>query len=165
MQTNAGYVVRRAVASDADAIAALSLVAQEVHREAAPDRVKPGDIAALAALFAEELAAPDSVILLAETGEQVVGYVYAKVTAQSETAFSYAHTTLHVHQLAVSPSHRRGGAATGLMRGIEDEASVRRINEATLVYWNFNSAAANLFQSLGYSQQSHRMRKTLQGGS
>ncbi len=148
-------------AGDAEAIAALSLVAQELHRQAAPKRFKPGDIAALAALFADELAAADTVILLAEAGEQVVGYVYAKVSAQAETALTYAHTAFHVHQLAVSPPHRRSGAATGLMRAIEGEAKARKVNEVTLVHWDFNHAAANLFQSLGYAAQSHRMHKPL----
>lgn len=162
VQTKDACVVRAAVEGDAEAVAALSLVAQEFHREAAPDRFKAPDEAAVVAMFAEEIASPDVVILLAEAGAEPVGYVLAKVNRQPESALTYAHTSLHVHQLAVSPTHRRGGVATALMRAVEVEAEERQVDDITLVHWDFNRPAANLFRSLGYESQSHRMRKRLQ---
>src|SRR4051794_4211739 len=161
VQADGAYVIRTAVEGDADAVATLSLIAQEFHRQAAPDRFKTADKAALVAAFAEDIGSSDVVILLAETSGEAAGYVFAKVNAQPETALTYAHNALHVHQLAVSPAHRRGGVARALMRAVEAEAVARRIEEITLVHWDFNRSAANLFESLGYAGQSHRMHKRL----
>jgi len=45
------------------------------------------------------------------------------------------------------------------MRAVEAVARTRKVDEVTLVHWDFNHSAANLFQSLGYLGQGHRMRK------
>ena len=162
MEPGSGYNIRAAPVGDVETVAALSRIAQELHREAAPERFKAWDMAAFAAFFADELTSADTVILLAEEeGGEPVGYLYARESAQPETAFAHEHTTVHIHQLAVSPSHRRGGVATGLMRTIENEARARNADDVTLVHWDFNSAAAHFFHSRGYTPQSHRLRKML----
>ena len=65
---------------------------------------------------------------------------------------------LHVNTLAVSPSERRRGVATALMRAVLDDARAAGAARATLEVRASNEAALGLYTALGFRIQGTRPR-------
>jgi ribosomal-protein-alanine N-acetyltransferase len=63
---------------------------------------------------------------------------------------------LHINTLAVSPSHRRQGLATALLRSVLAEAAREGARRATLEVRESNTAALHLYARLGFSVSGRR---------
>jgi ribosomal-protein-alanine N-acetyltransferase len=63
---------------------------------------------------------------------------------------------LHINTLAVSPAHRRQGAATFLMRAVMVEAARDGAHRATLEVRESNTAALQLYARLGFTVSARR---------
>ena len=68
----------------------------------------------------------------------------------------------HIFLLYVSPEHRRKGIGTALMQYVENWAKQRGDNQIALQVFQTNTPALNLYNQLGYQNQSIWMIKPLQ---
>uniref|UniRef100_A0A0E0CGP5 N-acetyltransferase domain-containing protein n=1 Tax=Oryza meridionalis TaxID=40149 RepID=A0A0E0CGP5_9ORYZ len=135
--------------------------------------------------FARVRHAPDHVILVAECGDEVVGVIKACVrmvtrgSSSSSSSSSLRKTKMKTNKfvkaacllgLRVSPSHRRLGIATELVRRAEEWCAARGATYATMATTASNAASLALFQGrfkyapfrkprfLGHPVHRHRAR-------
>jgi ribosomal protein S18 acetylase RimI-like enzyme len=67
----------------------------------------------------------------------------------------------HVETLVVRQAHRRRGVAEQLMRHVSSWAREQRAVELVLTVWSGNEAAEAFYASLGYTELSRVLHKTL----
>jgi ribosomal protein S18 acetylase RimI-like enzyme len=157
-------VVRAASGADFDTLITLNQVVQSLHAALYPSDFKPVvDPAAVRALFATHIDAPESGIGIAEIDRAPVGYVFFEVQARPETGFSPARPRMYVHHLSVAAEARRQGVATALMEYIEQRADSDGINEIVLDVWAANLDAQHFFCSQGFVAFNVVLRKKLAG--
>jgi ribosomal protein S18 acetylase RimI-like enzyme len=144
--------VRAATETDLEALVDLNAIVQRVHAEFYPDDFKHiADPLAVAAFFKKTLAAPLSAIAIAEANDVAVGYVWLEIQARPETPFTKSLNRVYVHHIAVSPAARRQGAATALMRYVEEQAASNGFIEIALDTWAANRDALDFFASQGFT--------------
>ena len=139
------YDIRRAAHQDADAVLALA-------RDFATSFVV--DPTAFGASFSILLADSRACLLVAEQGEQVVGYLLG-----FEHATFYANGPVAwVEEITVSTHHRQRGVGRLLMQGFEGWAAARGARLVALA----TRRAAPFYQALGYAESASYFRKLLE---
>jgi|WetSurMetagenome_2_1015567.scaffolds.fasta_scaffold00072_50 [ribosomal protein S18]-alanine N-acetyltransferase len=94
-----------------------------------------------AAAFSSELSGENAINLVAVDGDGApCGYLFAVLAADE----------LEVHTIAVHPAHRRKGAARLLLAAAAEEARRRGAESIHLEVRSKNTAAFNLYTSLGF---------------
>lgn len=154
--------VRRAGASDAAALGRLFAEVHNLHSEAEPAVFKRIDEAMAEEHLRKTLASESSVLFVAESGAEVVGYVVVDLVSLDETPFRWASRRVHVRQLGVTESARGHGAGRALMAAVDEHAQHQAgVDVATLEHWAFNESAARFFTKRGYEALSVQRRKSL----
>jgi ribosomal protein S18 acetylase RimI-like enzyme len=140
-------------ATDADRPALCQLAVELVRQHVGYDPARyqpPADVAAAyAELLAHHLGRPESVVLVADAGGRVVGYVFGAVEAPSLVAL--AGRAGWVHDLYVAPTARGRGAGGRLLDAAV--AALHRIGCPGGVLLGVaaqNVAAAALFRGRGF---------------
>ena len=119
-------IVRKAVAADIPAVAAL-------ERSEFPDGADEGMLARL-------LDAEGGVILAAEEGEGLLGYVWARFVLDEGD----------IGNVAVAPGFRRRGAGAALLKALLEEAERRQAAVVQLEVRESNLAARRLYEKNGF---------------
>lgn len=88
-------------------------------------------------------AAEDALLLVAVANGQVVGQARAFVHRQPDSA-----DQLYIDNLGVTPSHRRQGIATRLMRALAGEGAKRGCEDVWLATERGNAEARSFYRSL-----------------
>jgi ribosomal-protein-alanine N-acetyltransferase len=103
----------------------------------ATDRISPRN-------FRRMLARGNCAILVAERRGAVAGY--------GLVLFRRGASRARLYRLAVDPARRRAGVARDLLRAIESLVAARGLTALTLEAGVTNSAAARLYEEMGYRQ-------------
>lgn len=119
-------IVRKAVAADIPAVAAL-------ERSEFPDGADEGMLARL-------LDAEGGVILAAEEGGGLLGYVWARFVLDEGD----------IGNIAVAPGFRRRGAGAALLKALLEEAERRQAAVVQLEMRESNLAARRLYEKNGF---------------
>ena len=119
-------IVRKAVAADIPAVAAL-------ERSEFPDGADEGMLARL-------LDAEGGVILAAEEGGGLLGYVWARFVLDEGD----------IGNIAVAPGFRRRGAGAALLKALLEEAARRQAAVVQLEVRESNLAARRLYEKNGF---------------
>ena len=119
-------IVRKAVAADIPAVAAL-------ERSEFPDGADEGMLARL-------LDAEGGVILAAEEGGGLLGYVWARFVLDEGD----------IGNIAVAPGFRRRGAGAALLEALLEEAARRQAAVVQLEVRESNLAARRLYEKNGF---------------
>lgn len=119
-------IVRKAVAADIPAVAAL-------ERSEFPDGADEGMLARL-------LDAEGGVILAAEEGGGLLGYVWARFVLDEGD----------IGNIAVAPGFRRRGAGAALLKALLEEAERRQAAVVQLEVRESNLAARRLYEKNGF---------------
>jgi ribosomal protein S18 acetylase RimI-like enzyme len=110
--------------------------------------------AARSALYAELLAKPDTVLLLADADGEVVGYGLAHVMPAGDTWVADTWQTGdrigEIESLAVLPSHRGRGIGTQLLAALERELQAAGVRDLIIGVLPGNEAAIRLYQRHGF---------------
>ncbi len=96
------------------------------------------------AQFSYYLDNPKSIVLVAEHGGHVAGYVLGIVTERGERNGAY------IHSIAVEKVSRRVGLGETLLEGLLDEAARRSCAFASLEVALENEVPARLFEKFGF---------------
>jgi ribosomal protein S18 acetylase RimI-like enzyme len=106
------------------------------------------------ALYAELLAKPDTILLLATDGDAVIGYGLAHVLAATDTWIADTWRTGgrigEIESLAVLPSYRGQGIGTRLLEALESELASIGIRDLILGVLAGNDDAIRLYRRRGY---------------
>jgi GNAT superfamily N-acetyltransferase len=150
--------IRPATENDAAAISALCEDVQRLHAEALPTRFKPASPETFPPERVRELMnTPDHIFFVAEHGDVVIGHIHAEHQSVPETPFRYAAEIIYVHQIGVSPLHRRSGAGRQLLEAVTNWAREQNIATVTLHTWAFNSNAIAFFEHQNFVCIDQRM--------
>lgn len=147
----ANIVIRRATPADVEAVGRLGALLLRVHYDF--DRLRfmrPGESAAegYAWFLGTQLDEPDSLVLVADRAQEVIGYLYAGIEPRNwkelreEAGF--------IHDVLVTDEHRGAGVAEALMR--EAFAWMRERGVPRVLLWTAasNARARRLFERLGF---------------
>lgn len=85
---------------------------------------------------------PESVVLAARRGEQVVGFAI----------MGFGDEAAHLNLLAVEPSCRRGGLGSRMVRWLEASAQVAGTFDISLEVRAGNAGARSFYRRLGYRE-------------
>jgi ribosomal protein S18 acetylase RimI-like enzyme len=157
------FVVRRAARADLPALGRLGAHLMHVHYAFDARRfLAPGGhpAAGYARFLGGEIDAPSSLVLVADRGGRVAGYVYAGIEPLSwkelrdEAGF--------IHDIVVDEEARRSGVATALLEAAA--AWVRERGVRTLMLWTAapNAGAQQLFERLGFRRTMIEMTRDLE---
>ena len=127
-------IVRKAVAADIPAVAAL-------ERSEFPDGADEGMLARL-------LDAEGGVILAAEEGGGLLGYVWARFVLDEGD----------IGNIAVAPGFRRRGAGAALLKALLEEAERRQAAVMQLEVRESNLAARRLYEKNGFETVGKRKK-------
>jgi ribosomal protein S18 acetylase RimI-like enzyme len=152
------FAIARGSAADLDALEPLWVAVHHRHAESMPE-LRPyvtddETWAARRALYAELLAKPDTVLLLAHTGSALVGYGLAHVMAAPDTWLADTWVTGarvgEIESLSVLPDLRGAGIGTALLDGLERALADDGVTDLVLGVLPGNDAARRLYERRGY---------------
>jgi ribosomal protein S18 acetylase RimI-like enzyme len=154
--------IRLATAADLPALGRLGALLMRAHYEFDPQRfMDPGTDPAegYAWFLGKQLKNDDSVIFVADDGEQVVGYVYAALEPISWKELRDACG--FIHDILVEESNRRAGTATSLMEAAIQWLRERGAPRVILGTADKNEPAQRLFTKLGFRRTMVEMTREL----
>ncbi|MEA2291049.1 MAG: hypothetical protein QOF17_69 [Solirubrobacteraceae bacterium] len=151
--------IERGGPQDLEALEPLWVAVHHHHAESMPELAPYVDDEATwtarRALYAELLAKPDTILLLARAGGgELVGYGLAHVMAPEDTWVADTWVTGRrvgeIESLAVVPAHRGGGLGTRLLERLETELAQDGVSDLVLGVLPGNAAAIRLYERRGY---------------
>ncbi len=157
-------VVRGAEPRDFDAVTELFELGDALHREGAPWMFrKPDTVARSRDEFDRLLRGPDSTLLVAATGDTVVGVATVLMRAAPDVPIFIPQRWGVLDNLVVAAAHRRQGLGTALVRAAEVWAAERGATFVDLNVYAFNDGARALYERLVYTAASTKLRKPMSG--
>lgn len=154
----ATWQVRVGGADDLDALAPLWIAVHHRHIESMPElapyvsdeetwRERRG-------LYAELLAKPDTLLLLASVGDELIGYGLAHVMPLAETwipdTWRTGELIGEIESLSVAPAYRGSGLGSQLLDRLEAHLRERGATDLVLGALPGNSDAIRLYERRGY---------------
>jgi ribosomal protein S18 acetylase RimI-like enzyme len=156
------FLIRQAVIADLPALGRLGALLLRTHYDFDPQRfIAPGDHAeeGYAWFLGTQLRRTDVMILVAERGGEVLGYVYAGIEPHSwkelrdEAGF--------IHDIVVDERGRRTGIASALVERAIEWLRERGMPRVVLGTADRNDAAQRLFTALGFRRTMIEMTREL----
>jgi ribosomal protein S18 acetylase RimI-like enzyme len=153
-----GDLIRRGGPDDLPRLEPLWVSVHHRHAESMPELAPYVDDATTwavrSALYAELLAKPDTVLLLASAGEELVGYGLAHVMRAEEGWAADTWVTGprigEIESLAVLPEHRGRGLGSELLDGLERALRDHGVTDLVLGVLPGNTGALRLYERRGY---------------
>jgi ribosomal protein S18 acetylase RimI-like enzyme len=156
--------IRLATPNDAETIAALSAIVQQVHVDALPHLFKPPSPETFSASLVRQLLAdPDTSIFLGYVNETPAGYLYAQILRREETALRSAWDHLYIHHIAVHQAYQRHGVGQALIQAVLRFATDHGLATIALDVWSFNTTARAFFAAQGFTVYREHMWLQLSG--
>lgn len=154
--------VREATREDFDALNEILAEGDAYHREALPHIFRAADGPARPDEFLTlALADEDEVILVAESGGQVVGLAHVSVRESPDIPIFVPRRYAHVSTVVVREEVRRMGVGRALMERVHRWALGKGLTEIELGVWEFNQAARAFYEQLGYVTTRRTMTRRL----
>ncbi|GGP25900.1 GNAT family N-acetyltransferase [Silvimonas amylolytica] len=156
-------VIRPATLEDLPAICRLSDEINHEHHAGAPDVFVPGQSGdpATQTWWRNTMDAADSIVLVAQSGEDVCGFISAKVTEPPVPPFIRARREARIGTIVVASSHRRCGMGEQLLRAARHWAKEQGAVTLYLQVFSFNESAIRFYEKHGLSVQSVFMNTPL----
>jgi ribosomal protein S18 acetylase RimI-like enzyme len=159
---SATLVIRPAARKDLPTIGRLGAHLMRLHHGFDPQRFmaprgNPED--GYAWFLGTQLDKDDMAVIVAELGDEVLGYVFIGIEPQSWKELR--DEAGYVHDLVVDERGRRQGIGTALMAAALDWMRARRLPRVVLWTAQPNGAAQHLFDRLGFRKTMIEMTKEL----
>jgi ribosomal protein S18 acetylase RimI-like enzyme len=117
-----------------------------VHVQGRPDIfVSNHDLQA----FAQNSAAKNCILLLAEQAGEVVGYAMLQFVSRPANPYMNARKFVHVEEFCVDENHQRMGIGQRLMAGLKKLAREKGCPRIELDVWSFNERAKQFYEAAG----------------
>ena len=156
--------IRDAVSADIPRVGELHLAVVAAMADIAPpwysagisEPPEPGEVHAE---LAEALASPECCLAVADSGQDLAGYVLCALEENGDDLLAAPFVT--IVYLGVDEAWRGRGIARALVRYAEDWARRQKAGAVDLLVWEGNTAARKLYEELGYGVLELRMAKRL----
>jgi diamine N-acetyltransferase len=154
--------VRKATANDYNSLCELFNEIDDLHRGNLPHIFQKPNGAAREKDYYLGLIADESVALLvAETGENLVGFVHAIVRDTPALPVFVPRRYAIVEGIGVKTGFQNHGIGRILMDKMQEWAIARGATSIELNVYEFNETAISVYERLGYQTLSRKMSKTL----
>jgi diamine N-acetyltransferase len=157
---NRSLTVRPAVVAEYERLSMLWKDVEYLHHRAFPHIFREPDDASRSAVESL-IVGPDSTILIAETNNEIAGFVTLQVHQVQQTPRMRKRRFVMIENMAVDPLLRRHGIGRALLRAAEDWAAQRGIAVLQLFVWEFNDAAMRFYESKGFVTELRGMARRL----
>ena len=150
--------IREATENDADGLSRLLVEVNDLHAEALPHvyrRVEAGG--RTADLLRDQIADEGNRLFVAECAGQLVGYILLRLHQAPSLPILVPRRSLAIDTVVVTRAFRRRGIGEALVRRAHEWAADQGIDQAELVVAEFNAAAIELYEKLGYATLWRRM--------
>jgi ribosomal protein S18 acetylase RimI-like enzyme len=154
--------VRQATEGDYEGMSAVFAEVDALHAAALPDLYRPVvGPARPREFFAEYLARDDAALFVAEQDGTIAGVVEVEVREAPDTPLHVPRRYGEVSTVVVRGVLRGRGIGRALMEAAERWARERGLDSLQLTVYEFNQAARDLYERLGYTTLRRTMRKRL----
>jgi GNAT superfamily N-acetyltransferase len=161
-------VIRTATPEDAERLARLNAIVQDLHVAHRPDQFKTVSADELAAWFRTLLGNPRVHMWIAEEDGVPIGFVSAGFHDRPATPFTPPRRWCEMDQIAVDPEWRGKGIGQALMRTLVEKAQTEGVRHIETASWSFNEDAHQVFERFGFRPKLLRFELILgdeRGGS
>lgn len=162
MSDAASFAIRPATENDAAALGRLGALLLRAHQAFDAQRfMAPGrnPEVGYGSFLVSQLSDEDVLVLVAEQGGVVIGYVYAGLEPRSWKELRDACG--FIHDVAVAESGRRAGVATALVEAAAEWLRARGAPRVVLWSAERNEGAQRLFDRLGFRRTMVEMTREL----
>jgi GNAT superfamily N-acetyltransferase len=149
--------IRRAVIEDLPAVIAMLREVDDLHREALPWLFRRVDHAALGGFLEDYITKQDRTMLLATSPEGPLGVLYIFIRQPARAPIVQPAVVAEIDALVVSPSARRQGVGSRLVRAALQWGADRGATRTELNVYEFNEAARAFWASVGFETLSRRL--------
>lgn len=161
---NPSLNIRSAVVAEYERLSVLWKGVEYLHHQAFPHIFRePDEVWPIRAAVESLIVGPDSTILIAETNNEIAGFVTLQVHQVKQTSRMRERRFVIIENMSVDPLLRRRGIGRALLRAAEDWAAQRGIADLQLFVWEFNDAAMRFYESEGFVTQLRGMGRRLRG--
>ena len=154
-------IIGSAKKEQAEQIARLLGYICDYHADGRPDIFIKGGSKYDAESVARLIDDPDVTVLTAAEGDNVLGYLIAKVTFTGTDPHIKRMKTFYVDDLCVSPEHARTGVGTALFDEARRRAKELGCERIDLNVWAFNEDAIRFYEKMGLSVYRMHMEELL----
>jgi ribosomal protein S18 acetylase RimI-like enzyme len=156
--------IRSGAPGDVESIAALHIQARASLHSIAPAGfgtalAEPPALTEVAGEFSEALGDEDAVLLVAEVGGTLAGFLLGAIERHGDDLVEAPFLT--VQYLAVKESQRGKRVGAALLVELEKVAREKRIATVDLLVWERNDAAVALYERAGYVTLERRLVKRI----
>lgn len=156
------FTTRPANESEAELVAKLNSVVQQLHHEQRPDWFKPPDPSAVLPIVRGWLSTEAAAVFVAQDAAgELVGYAVGVRHERPDNALVYGADIVELDQVVVVESARRAGVGRSLCAAVLDWADSLGVDRVELSTWSFNDSAASVFDGLGFTPTVRRMSRSL----
>ena len=154
--------IRRATAGDYNSMCELFDEIDTLHRDNLPQLFQKPDGAPREQAYYAGLLEEESVILLvAEAGGDLVGFVHAIVKESPDFPVFVPRRYVLVDGIVIRSEFQNHGIGKILMAEVQEWAIARGATSLELNVYEFNETAISFYETLGYQTLSRKMRKEL----
>ena len=155
--------IRPATPADQDALGRYGAELMRQHHDSDPERFITVEHpeGGYGRFLVSQIANPEAVVLVADEGGTVVGYVFADIEGTSW--MDLRGPCGQIHDIYVDASERRHGAGRALMRAAIDWIRSRGMRQIVLFSKTKNASAQRLFESIGFRDTMVEMTMDLEG--
>ena len=150
--------VRVATIDDFYGISEVFEEADLLHSQALPEIFRATEAPARSkAYISERIAGENSVFLLAESGNRIIGVLHITIMETPEWPILVPRRYGIIHDLVVRRDYQRLGVGRLLMEKAHGWAMEKDVTQVELTVWEFNEGAIAFYEELGYSTAGRRM--------
>jgi GNAT superfamily N-acetyltransferase len=155
------FTVRVADSNDAQEVAELNGVVQQLHHDERPDWFKPPSSESVLPIVDEWLSSSSTALFVAcDSDGTMIGYSVGFQRERADSALLFAARVVELDQVVVVPSARERGVGRALATAVINWAQANSIDRVELSTWAFNDTALRLFASLGFTPTVRRMSRS-----
>lgn len=160
------FATRRAELDEAEQVADLNRLVQQLHYEQRPDWFKPPNSSAFLPVVRSWLSSDSTAVFVAQDVDgDLLGYSVAVQHERPDNALIHGAAFVELDQVVVVPSARREGVGRSLCTAVLDWAKARGVDRVELSTWDFNHAAQQTFEGLGFTPTVRRMSLPITEGA
>jgi ribosomal protein S18 acetylase RimI-like enzyme len=154
--------VRLATQDDYEALCAVVAETDRFHADLVPHRFRRVEGAARSLdWLAGLVGSPDGLLLVAQGGAGLVGFLEGRVQESPEPPIHRPRRWLTIDGVGVLEGHRRAGVGRALMEAAHAWARARGLDEVELSVHAANREALAFYERLGYATAVHRLSRRL----
>lgn len=154
-------IVRKAVPEDYPAIALLSGQVHRLHQEARGEIFVPADSSYTEEEYRELLSSPGTAVLLAQEGEEPVGYAVLELYGTQNRRILHQRLICSIEDFCIHESWKRRGYGRILFEAVEALARRSGADSLELTVWEFNRDALSFYQAMGMRDKNRRLERRL----